>query len=120
MDYPISGRLEQEYIDFLDKVNSNRTEAIRIIIRKYMVQQRFMLFEKYMLSFAMGVLLIGVGTVIVNLYISLACIFTGVGMVLFSIVMYTVYRVRFESDDKEKKTVSKDVVEVIEDVKSDS
>ena len=90
-------QLNQTQIDFLNQIDSDsQSKALRILIDKYMKQTRLLSFEKYLITFAFGFLLIGVGTILPNLYISVSSMLTGIFMVGFSLYMYGKMRIKYE------------------------
>ena len=95
----ISVKLKTEQLDFLKKIDTNTSNAIRIIIERYMDQTRYMNFEKYLPVFAFGLAFIIIGSILQNLYVSLSSIFTGVFLMGFSIYMYNRGRERYDKGD---------------------
>ena len=99
-----SVRLKPEQIDFLKKIDSNsNSNAIRIIIDRYIKQTRIMTFDKYLPVFAVGFLLIGIGTLLPNIYIGLTSIAVGIFMIFYSLYMYNRYRLKYEKGEKINK-----------------
>jgi hypothetical protein len=89
--------LKPEHIDFLKKMDpDNSSKALRILIDNFMKQKRMLSFEKYLTSFAFGLALIGIGSILPNLYISLTSMGTGLFCIIFSLAMYSRTRIRYE------------------------
>ena len=93
-------QLKQNQIEFIKKIDTdNYSNAIRIIIDRYMIQSRYMNFEKYLPVFAFGLAFVIIGSILSNLYVSLSSIFTGVFLMGFSIYMYNRGRERYDKGD---------------------
>ena len=91
--------IKTEHLDFLKKIDTNTSNAIRIIIDRYMTQSRYMNFEKYLPVFAFGLAFVIIGSILQNLYVSLSSIFTGVFLMGFSVYMYNRGRERYDKGD---------------------
>lgn len=92
--------LKPAHADFLKKIDSNNaSNAIRILIDTFMKQKRMLSFEKYLSSFAFGLALIGIGSILPNLYISLTSMGTGLFCIIFSLAMYSRTRIRYEKGE---------------------
>lgn len=91
--------LNPEYVDFLKTIDKNASGAVRKLIKNYMKQKRLLSFEKYLTSFAFGLALIGIGTILPNLYISLTSMGTGLFCIIFSLAMYSHSRIRYEKGE---------------------
>jgi len=92
----ISIQIKTKQKSILDDINSNTSEAIRILIDNYNRYNRIVYFEKYLLTIAIGILIIAVGCIIENMYTSFAFMIVGVIVLLFSLYMYNMGRKRYE------------------------
>jgi hypothetical protein len=92
--------LNQTHIDYLKKIDKdNISKSVRILIETYMKQKKMLSFEKYLTTFAFGLALVGIGTILPNLYISLASMGTGAFCILFSLAMYSRSRIKYEKGE---------------------
>ena len=92
--------LKPTHADFLDTIDkNNKSNAIRILIDTFMKQKKMLSFEKYLSSFAFGLALIGIGSILPNLYISLVSMGTGLFCILFSLYMYGKTRIKYEKGE---------------------
>ena len=87
--------------DFLSTINENKSVAIRMVLDKYMKQQKGKDFERYLTSFGFGIVLVGVGSLLDNIFISITSIATGMVMIVFSLAMYTKGRITYEKKKEE-------------------
>ena len=92
----IRATIKPVHKEILDNINSNTSEAIRILIDNYNRYNRIVYFEKYLLTIAIGILIIAVGCIIENIYTSFAFMIVGVIVLLFSLYMYNMGRKRYE------------------------
>lgn len=84
----INAELEKEYVDFLDLVHKNRSEAIRLIIKKFQ-KDIYNRSRKEMLQLAgIGVLLLAVSFILVSIigYIFMSISFIMIGYAVWNIV----------------------------------
>jgi hypothetical protein len=92
--------LKPAHADYLKKIDvNNASNAVRILIDTFMKQKRMLSFEKYLSSFAFGLALVGIGSILTNIYISLASMGTGLFCILFSLYMYGKTRIRYEKGE---------------------
>ena len=96
-NHPVTLRITSEQEEFLKTINpDNKSEAIKIILSKYMKQQKGRDFERYLTTFGFGIVLVGVGSILDNIFISVTSIATGLVMIMFGLVMYTKGRIKYE------------------------
>ena len=89
--------LKPDHIDYLKIIDKdNVSNAVRVLIDTFMKQKRLLSFEKYLITFAFGFALIGIGTILPNLYISLASMGTGFGCIIFSLIKYSSGKIKYE------------------------
>lgn len=92
--------LDPTHVDFLKTIDKNNiSNSVRVLIDTFMKQKRMLSFEKYLTSFAFGLALIGIGSILPNLYISLASMGTGLFCIIFSLAMYSRTRIRYEKGE---------------------
>lgn len=92
--------LKPDHIDYLKTIDKNNiSNAVRVLIDSFMKQKRLLSFEKYLTSFAFGLALVGIGTILPNLYVSLTSMGTGAFCILFSLVMYSRSRIKYEKGE---------------------
>jgi hypothetical protein len=92
--------LKPTHADFLKTIDrDNISKAVRILIDTFMKQKRMLSFEKYLSSFAFGLALVGIGSILPNVYISLASMGTGLFCIIFSLYMYGKTRIRYEKGE---------------------
>ena len=92
--------LSPKHADYLKTIDrNNSSNAIRILIDTFMKQKRILSFEKYLTSFAFGLALIGIGSLLSNIYISLTSMGTGLFCIIFSITMYSRLRIKYEKGE---------------------
>lgn len=80
--------LKQPHFDYLHTIDhDNISSAIRNIIDDH-IKSRKITFEKHMLSFATGFILILIGVTQVNLWVMITASLTGLVMVVYSLTRY--------------------------------
>ena len=89
--------LKHKHIDLLKRIDpDNLSNAQRIVDDSFIKQKRLMNFEKYLSTFAFGIILVGIGTILPNLYVSITTILTGSFCIFYSLFMYSRGRIRYE------------------------
>jgi hypothetical protein len=88
-----------EHDSLLKKIDEERSKALRILLDNYLRSQRLIKFEKYLMSLSFGMILLGVGTILPNIYISTASMIMGAFIILFSLYMYLSGRIKYEVED---------------------
>jgi hypothetical protein len=92
--------LKPEHDDLLKKIDSNnKSSALRIILDNYLKSQRLIKFEKYLMSMSFGMILLGIGTILPNIYISTFSMVLGGFIIVFSLYMYLAGKIRYEVED---------------------
>jgi hypothetical protein len=92
--------LKPDHIDYLKTIDKdNISNAVRVLIDTFMKHKRLLSFEKYLTTFAFGLALVGIGTILPNLYISLASMGTGAFCILFSLAMYSRSRIKYDKGE---------------------
>jgi len=92
-------QLRQYQIDFLNTIDKdNISRALRILIDKYIKQTKMLSFQKYLPTLGGGLMLIVIGTILPNIWVSLTSIFTGVFMMGFSVYMYNEGKLKYEEN----------------------
>ena len=93
----VSIMLKPHHADFLKTIDpDNLSKAVRVLIDSYMKQTKIIAFEKYLIYFMFGLALVGIGTMLDNLYVSLTSIFVGMFAILFSLYMYLSGKLKYE------------------------
>lgn len=92
--------LKPSHADYLKKIDGNNaSNAVRILIDTFMKQKKLLSFEKYLTSFAFGLALVGIGSILPNIYISLTSMGTGLFCILFSLYMYGKTKIKYEKGE---------------------
>jgi hypothetical protein len=85
----ITMNLEKEYVDFLDLVHKNRSEAIRLIIKKFQ-KDIYNRSRKEMLQLAaVGFLLLAVSFILVSV---IGYIFMGISIIIISYSVWNIVK----------------------------
>jgi hypothetical protein len=95
----IHANITPEHDDLLKKIDEERSKALRILLDNYIKNKRLIKFEKYLMSLSFGMILLGVGTILPNIYISTTSMILGAFIILFSLYMYLTGKIRFEVED---------------------
>jgi hypothetical protein len=77
----------------------NKSRALRIVLDNYIKSKRLIKFEKYLMSLSFGMILLGVGTILPNIYISTVSMILGAFIILFSLYMYLTGKIKYEVED---------------------
>lgn len=86
-----------DHVDFLKRVDKdNMSRAVRIVINNFIKQKKLLNFEKYLSTFAFGLVLVGIGTILPNVFIGVSTIATGSFCIIYSLIMYTRGRLQYE------------------------
>ena len=94
-------KLKKIHLDTIKNVDpKNQSNGLRIIIDEYLKHKRTLMFDKYLTSFAIGMILIGFGLTFVNLYIEIAMYITGGIMICYSLFMYLNGRLKYQREMK--------------------
>lgn len=92
--------LKPTHADFLKTIDKdNISKAVRTLIDTFMKQKKLLSFEKYLSSFAFGLALVGIGSILPNIYISLTSMGTGLFCILFSLYMYGKTKIKYEKGE---------------------
>jgi hypothetical protein len=86
--------------DLLKQIDpDNKSRALRIVLDNYIKNKRLIKFEKYLMSLSFGMILLGVGTILPNIYISTVSMILGGFIIMFSLYMYLAGKIKYEVED---------------------
>jgi len=95
----IHANITPEHDNLLKRIDEERSKALRILLDNYIKSRRLIKFEKYLMSLSFGMILLGVGTILPNIYISTVSMILGAFIILFSLYMYLSGKIRYEVED---------------------
>lgn len=89
----ISAELETEYTDFLDLINKNTSEAIRVLIRKVKADMLYKGRKEYLQLAAIGCLVLAVSLMLSSF---LGYVFMGLGVIIIGYAGMKIFRLKQE------------------------
>jgi len=93
-------KLTEKHLNHLKKINYNISESVRKIIDEDIKNKKIVFYEKHLISFSIGIILLGFGVIISNIYVMLAMYLTGIFMMGFSLTQYIKGAIRYDKETK--------------------